>query len=165
VRVDVAQPLRLDVRRSAARPSQSGRLFLLLTHTIGTRLRQTKTRFPANLTIEGEPSRISMCHCLECQRRTGAVISNQARFRREKPASSLKLKTASAAKTEPRRSQVVAMAAGTAAWAPARAAFNASSLVWSREVFKTVPPSPLRPSSTLSAVTFRTSTNRAAVPG
>ncbi len=36
-----------------------------------------------NLTIEGEPVRISMCHCLECQRRTGAVISNQARFRRE----------------------------------------------------------------------------------
>jgi hypothetical protein len=23
------------------------------------------------LTIEGQPSRISMCHCLECQRRTG----------------------------------------------------------------------------------------------
>jgi hypothetical protein len=23
------------------------------------------------LTIEGEPSRIAMCHCLECQRRTG----------------------------------------------------------------------------------------------
>jgi hypothetical protein len=36
-----------------------------------------------HLAIEGEPSRISMCHCLECQRRTGAVISNQARFRRE----------------------------------------------------------------------------------
>src|SRR5262245_51270776 len=36
-----------------------------------------------NLTIEGEPARISMCHCLECQRRTGAVISNQASFRRE----------------------------------------------------------------------------------
>ena len=36
-----------------------------------------------HLTIEGEPSRISMCHCLECQRRTGGVISNQARFRRE----------------------------------------------------------------------------------
>ena len=35
------------------------------------------------LTIEGEPVRISMCHCLECQRRTGAVISNQARFPRE----------------------------------------------------------------------------------
>ena len=33
------------------------------------------------LTIEGEPSRISLCHCLACQRRTGAVISNQARFR------------------------------------------------------------------------------------
>ena len=36
-----------------------------------------------HLTIEGEPSRISMCSCLACQRRTGAVISNQARFRRE----------------------------------------------------------------------------------
>jgi hypothetical protein len=36
-----------------------------------------------NLAIAGEPSRISMCHCLECQRRTGAVLSNQARFRRE----------------------------------------------------------------------------------
>jgi hypothetical protein len=36
-----------------------------------------------NLTVEGEPARISMCHCLECQRRTGAVISNQASFRRE----------------------------------------------------------------------------------
>jgi hypothetical protein len=36
-----------------------------------------------HLTIEGEPLRISMCHCLECQRRTGAVISNQARFHRE----------------------------------------------------------------------------------
>ena len=36
-----------------------------------------------NLTSDGEPARISMCHCLECQRRTGAVISNQASFRRE----------------------------------------------------------------------------------
>src|ERR1700750_1147792 len=36
-----------------------------------------------HLTIDGEPSRISMCHCLECQRRTGAAMSNQARFRRE----------------------------------------------------------------------------------
>jgi len=36
-----------------------------------------------HLSIEGESSRISMCHCLECQRRTGAVIGNQARFGRE----------------------------------------------------------------------------------
>ena len=36
-----------------------------------------------HLTVRGEPARVSMCHCLECQRRTGAVISNQARFRRE----------------------------------------------------------------------------------
>jgi hypothetical protein len=27
------------------------------------------------LEIEGEPSRVSMCHCMECQRRTGAVIT------------------------------------------------------------------------------------------
>ena len=39
-----------------------------------------------NLTIEGEPSRVSMCHCFECQRRTGAVLSNQARFRRDQVA-------------------------------------------------------------------------------
>ena len=31
----------------------------------------------------GRTIAISMCHCLECQRRTGAVISNQARFPRE----------------------------------------------------------------------------------
>lgn len=36
-----------------------------------------------SLTVAGEPARISMCHCLQCQRRTGAVLSNQARFRRE----------------------------------------------------------------------------------
>ena len=36
-----------------------------------------------SLAIEGEPARVSMCHCLECQRRTGAVSSNQARFLRE----------------------------------------------------------------------------------
>lgn len=36
-----------------------------------------------SLTIEGEPVRISMCHCLACQRRTGAVISNQARYKAE----------------------------------------------------------------------------------
>src|SRR5262249_32690239 len=36
-----------------------------------------------HLMVDGEPSRISMCHCLECQRRTGAVISNQARYRRQ----------------------------------------------------------------------------------
>jgi hypothetical protein len=34
------------------------------------------------LAIEGDPVRVSMCHCLACQRRTGAVLSNQARFTR-----------------------------------------------------------------------------------
>jgi hypothetical protein len=32
---------------------------------------------------EGEPVSISMCHCLECQRRTGAVFGNQAWFGRQ----------------------------------------------------------------------------------
>ncbi|HET7380958.1 MAG TPA: GFA family protein [Gaiellales bacterium] len=29
---------------------------------------------------EGEPVRISMCHCLACQRRTGSAFGLQARF-------------------------------------------------------------------------------------
>jgi hypothetical protein len=35
------------------------------------------------LTCEGEPIRISICHCLECQKRTGSVFAVQARFPRE----------------------------------------------------------------------------------
>jgi hypothetical protein len=35
------------------------------------------------LTCEGEPVRISICHCLECQKRTGSVFGAQARFPRE----------------------------------------------------------------------------------
>ena len=31
----------------------------------------------------GEPVRISICHCLACQRRTGSVFGEQARFHRE----------------------------------------------------------------------------------
>ena len=36
-----------------------------------------------HLTVEGEPSRVWACHCVECQRRTGAVFGNMARFNRE----------------------------------------------------------------------------------
>jgi hypothetical protein len=36
------------------------------------------------LTCEGEPIRISICHCLECQKRTGSVFATQARFPRER---------------------------------------------------------------------------------
>lgn len=36
------------------------------------------------LAAEGEPVRISMCHCLACQRRTGSVFGAQARFPRDK---------------------------------------------------------------------------------
>jgi len=32
---------------------------------------------------DGDPVRISVCHCLACQRRTGSVFGVQARFRRE----------------------------------------------------------------------------------
>jgi hypothetical protein len=38
------------------------------------------------LTAEGEPVRISMCHCLACQRRTGSAFGVQARFPRERVA-------------------------------------------------------------------------------
>jgi hypothetical protein len=37
-----------------------------------------------SVTAEGEPVRISMCHCLACQRRTGSTYGAQARFLREK---------------------------------------------------------------------------------
>jgi hypothetical protein len=30
--------------------------------------------------VDGEPLRISICHCLACQRRTGSVFGEQARF-------------------------------------------------------------------------------------
>jgi hypothetical protein len=33
---------------------------------------------------DGDPVRISMCHCLACQRRTGSVFGAQARFPRDR---------------------------------------------------------------------------------
>ncbi len=33
-------------------------------------------------TVTGEPVRVSICHCLACQRRTGSVFGAQARFDR-----------------------------------------------------------------------------------
>lgn len=33
--------------------------------------------------VTAEPVRVSICHCLACQRRTGSVFGQQARFRRE----------------------------------------------------------------------------------
>ncbi len=33
---------------------------------------------------EGDPLRVSMCHCLACQRRTGSVFGVQARFLRDR---------------------------------------------------------------------------------
>lgn len=36
------------------------------------------------LACSGEPLRISVCHCLECQRRTGSAFGAQARFPKNK---------------------------------------------------------------------------------
>src|SRR5205823_12515624 len=36
------------------------------------------------LAAEGDPIRISMCHCLACQRRTGSAFGIQARFASER---------------------------------------------------------------------------------
>lgn len=36
------------------------------------------------LTAEGDPVRISMCHCFSCQRRTGSPFGAQARFPEDK---------------------------------------------------------------------------------
>ena len=36
-----------------------------------------------DVTTQGEPIRISMCHCFACQRRTGSAFGVQARFPRE----------------------------------------------------------------------------------
>ncbi len=33
---------------------------------------------------EGEPVRLSMCHCLSCKQRTGSIFGVQARFARDK---------------------------------------------------------------------------------
>jgi hypothetical protein len=33
--------------------------------------------------VLGDPVRVSICHCLACQRRTGSVFGEQARFPRE----------------------------------------------------------------------------------
>ncbi len=35
------------------------------------------------LVVEGDPVRVSVCHCLACQRRTGSAFGLQARFDRE----------------------------------------------------------------------------------
>ena len=37
-----------------------------------------------HLTAEGDPLRISVCHCLACQRRTGSAFGVQARFPRSR---------------------------------------------------------------------------------
>jgi hypothetical protein len=40
------------------------------------------------LVAEGEPLRVSICHCMACQRRTGSAFGFQARFPRDRVATS-----------------------------------------------------------------------------
>lgn len=40
-----------------------------------------RTMIPAQ--VVGDPVRISICHCVACQRRTSCVFTQQARFRRD----------------------------------------------------------------------------------
>lgn len=35
------------------------------------------------VTVSGDPVRVSICHCLSCQQRTGSIFGVQARFPRE----------------------------------------------------------------------------------
>ena len=46
-------------------------------------------------TATGDPVRISICHCLDCQRRTGSVFGEQARF----PATEVEIEGASSSWT------------------------------------------------------------------
>jgi hypothetical protein len=36
------------------------------------------------LVVQGEPVRVTVCHCLSCQRRTGSAFGFQARFPRDR---------------------------------------------------------------------------------
>jgi len=36
------------------------------------------------VTCEGEPVRVSMCHCLDCQKRSGSTFATQARWPQDK---------------------------------------------------------------------------------
>ncbi len=45
-----------------------------------TTRRATCTCGALSATTEGEPVRISMCHCIACQKRTGSPFGAQARF-------------------------------------------------------------------------------------
>lgn len=48
-----------------------------------TKRRASCTCGQLSLTCEGEPTRVSMCHCFACQKRTGSVFGVQARFPRD----------------------------------------------------------------------------------
>ena len=60
------------------RGDEGSRLFLVATREAACSCGQLK------LIAEGEPVRVSVCHCLACQRRTGSAFGFQARFPRDR---------------------------------------------------------------------------------
>lgn len=48
------------------------------SHTASCRCGQLKA------TVTGEPVRVSVCHCLDCQKRTGSAFSAQARWHEDR---------------------------------------------------------------------------------
>ena len=54
---------------------------LALRHPMNTRTASCSCG-QLTLTTSAEPVRVSVCHCLACQRRTGSVFGAQARFQR-----------------------------------------------------------------------------------
>lgn len=52
-----------------------------INHIKDRNIRSCECRCGAvNLVCRGEPQRTSVCHCYECQKRTGSVFGVQARF-------------------------------------------------------------------------------------
>lgn len=52
-----------------------------INHSKDKNIRSCECRCGAvNLVCRGEPQRTSVCHCYECQKRTGSVFGVQARF-------------------------------------------------------------------------------------
>jgi hypothetical protein len=49
--------------------------------TVGKQLHHAQCQCgQLRLTAQGDPIRVSVCHCLDCQRRSGSVFAAQARF-------------------------------------------------------------------------------------
>jgi hypothetical protein len=104
-RVSRIVPRRLDAQLVHERFSESGKFTIVVHQTQGywavlmqtDRVSADPDRYPPGMAtrrascscgqltveVEGDPVRVSICHCLACQRRTGSVFGMQARWPRE----------------------------------------------------------------------------------